>query len=143
MRWRDQQFWLAMAAGPVFWVAYAWLAKQPPNWGGPTNWVGFLYVALVTPVIEEWVFRGWLQGRLLPERFRRTKWAGLTQANIITSIVFVSLHFLYHPPLWAASVLFPSLLFGYFRDRHKGIGACVALHIFFNMGFFWLFAELS
>ena len=64
----------------------------------------------------------------------------VTHANLITSLVFTGLHFIYHPPLWAASVLLPSLVFGYFKDRYRTLTTPIILHVFYNAGYFWLFA---
>jgi hypothetical protein len=68
----------------------------------------------------------------------RRQWAGLTTANLTVSVIFVALHFLTHPPLWAFGVLFPSLLFGYFRDRHHSVYPSMVLHVFYNAGYFLL-----
>jgi len=137
---RDRHFWLALAGGPAFWIGYVWLGDAQPTWSGPSHWLTFALAGLVYPVLEEWVFRGWIQGVLLPERYRAQRWAGVSVANLLTSLTFVAFHFFAHPPLWAASVLLPSLIFGYFRDRHGVVGPSVALHVFYNFGFFWLFS---
>jgi len=52
--------------------------------------------------------------------------------------VFTGLHFIYQPPLWAALVLFPSLVFGFFKDRTRGLAAPIILHSFYNAGFLWV-----
>ena len=65
----------------------------------------------------------------------------LSHANILTSVLFTALHFINHPPLWAAAVLFPSLVFGLFKDRSGGLAAPIILHVFYNSGYFWLFAQ--
>jgi membrane protease YdiL (CAAX protease family) len=62
----------------------------------------------------------------------------LTQANLTSSALFTTLHFTSHAPLWAIGVLLPSLLFGYFRDRHDSIYPAIVLHIFYNAGYFLL-----
>jgi len=36
-------------------------------------------------------------------------------------------------------VFFPSLVFGYFKDRTGRLTAPILLHIFYNAGFLWLF----
>jgi membrane protease YdiL (CAAX protease family) len=35
-------------------------------------------------------------------------------------------------------VLLPSLLYGYFRDRHGSVYPAIALHVFYNAGYFLL-----
>jgi membrane protease YdiL (CAAX protease family) len=41
-------------------------------------------------------------------------------------------------PALAAGVLLPALLFGYFRDRHDSVLPAIALHVFYNAGYFLL-----
>ena len=38
-----------------------------------------------------------------------------------------------------AAVLLPSLVFGFFKDRSGALWAPMALHVFYNSGYFWLF----
>ncbi|MEO7557618.1 MAG: JDVT-CTERM system glutamic-type intramembrane protease, partial [Gammaproteobacteria bacterium] len=60
-------------------------------------------------------------------------------ANVATTLLFAGFHFFYHAPLWAALVILPSLIFGYFRDRHQRVLPAIVLHVFYNAGYFWLF----
>ncbi|HKJ71951.1 MAG TPA: JDVT-CTERM system glutamic-type intramembrane protease [Gammaproteobacteria bacterium] len=136
--WRDPRFGLALAAALPVWLAFTLV--QPPErallglWQDPGR---LLYLAVALPILEETAFRGLVQeglGRLI-----RRRWGPLSAANLGTSAVFALLHLPVHPPLWAASVAAPSLVFGYFKDRHGGLGAPVALHVFYNAGFFLLY----
>lgn len=131
---------MALLAGPVCWlVLYVLLAPQP-DWQWPLRHPGlFLMPALVYPVLEEVAFRGLLQ-ELVRERVSGAGFGPLSHANLISSAVFTALHFIYHPPVWAALVLFPSLVFGYFKDRTRSLAAPVILHVFYNSGFLWLFS---
>lgn len=137
-RWRDAQWWLALAAGPLFCLSLisAGIPAPGPGWivGAPLT---FLLLALVYPVLEEIVFRGLVQDslsrRLNPWRFRL-----ISKANLLTSLVFTALHFFAHPPLWAASVFIPSLVFGHFRERHGGLVSPIVLHAFYNSVYFAL-----
>jgi len=128
---RDGRFLLALLAGGVVALGLHWLfAPDTRPWPEARVW---LMVVLVWPVAEELVFRGLLQGEL-----RRLPWgaralAGVTAANLATSLVFAALHFMSHPPLWAALVLVPSLVFGYFRDRHASLYPAIALHMVYNL----------
>lgn len=137
---RDARFWAALLAAPLLWAAgYVWLSP-PTDWGWPLRHPReLLYFALLYPLIEELLFRGLLQGRLLRYAPLRRHWHGLSGANLLTSAVFTGLHFLMHPPLAAAAVLAPSLIFGYFRDRHGRLEAPIVLHMFYNLGYFWVF----
>lgn len=137
--WLDPLFHAALAAAALYWVAL-YLALEPsPQWAWPLREpLRFVYPALLFPVAEEIIFRGLVQD--LAQRWLQQRTLGpLTYANIATSLLFTALHFLNHPPLWAAAVLVPSLVFGFFKDRSGGLGAPVALHVFYNSGYFWLF----
>jgi len=60
----------------------------------------------------------------------RQQFAGITLANILTSILFSLAHLLTHPVGMAALVLLPSLAFGYFRNRYNGwLLPSILLHI--------------
>ena len=132
-----------MLAAPLFWVALLAMDGRSPDVSWPLRSpVQFLIVSLVYPVLEELAFRGFVQGAL-----RRTSWgvrsvAGVSGANLATSVAFAALHFLRHPPLWAGLTFFPSLVFGYFRDRSGGVVLPIVLHVFYNLGYFWLFGSV-
>jgi hypothetical protein len=130
----DLHFALALVAGVLFWLALAALGKP-----GPAHGVAALGVlVLLQPLLEELLFRGLIQGKLLNRTWGQRRFAGFTQANLATSMLFTTLHFASHPPLWAAGVLLPSMLFGYFRDRHDSVYPAIALHVFYNAGYFLL-----
>jgi hypothetical protein len=139
---RDPQLWLALAAGPVCWLMLWWwsAATAALTWPlhDPTR---FLLPALVYPLLEEIVFRGGMQPLLLRQPFFSRRWSGLSIANLVTSLAFAGLHLVAHTPLWAAAVFVPSLVFGYFRDRHDSVTSPIVLHVFYNAGYFWLFGR--
>ena len=66
--------------------------------------------------------------------------SGISLANIITSVLFAAMHLINQPPLWAASVFFPSLAFGWLRDRYLNIHSSIALHMAYNAGFVWFYS---
>lgn len=139
---RDSHFWLAHLAAVLLWaVGVAWFQPRiDPLW--PLHAVqAFVLLGLAYPVAEEILFRGLLQGWLRERPRLRVSRFGITPANLITSLAFTALHFIHHPPLAAAAVLAPSLVFGYFRDRHDSLIAPIWLHCFYNIGYFWLFAS--
>ncbi len=93
---------------------------------------------MVYPILEEWIFRGNLQPWLalrLPPRQGLLSWP-----NLATSAVFTALHFAFHPPLWAAAVFLPSLVFGFFRERHNRLDTPIALHAAYNASYLLLLA---
>lgn len=135
----DPRFGLALLAGCLFWLALFWVAREGLVKIGPAHGLAALVsLVLIQPLVEELLFRGLLQGKLAQRPWGRRHLGGFTLANLTVSIVFTSLHFINHPVLWAAGVLFPSLLFGYFRDRHDSVFPAIALHVFYNAGYFLL-----
>ena len=94
--------------------------------------------ALLYPVVEEIIFRGLVQ-EFIHDHLSHKSLGPLTLANLLTSLLFTGLHFFFHAPLWAALVFFPSLVFGFFKDRTQRLLAPIILHVFYNAGYFWLF----
>lgn len=140
-RLRDPHLWWAVAAAPLVWVAgYFWLAPDT-DWFWPVHRLhDLIFLGVLYPLIEEILFRGALQGWLRERPAMRRTIMGLTPANLLTSAIFTALHFLAHPPLAALAVFVPSLVFGHFRDRHGDLRAPIALHMYYNIGYFWLFS---
>ena len=66
----------------------------------------------------------------------RTAWQGFTAANGVTALLFTAGHFVNHPAFWAAGVILPALIFGFFRDRYASIWPGIVLHVFYNGGYF-------
>ena len=136
--WRDRIFWAFIGAGVIFWAAL--LGVSVPAWNPAWPLAEpsiFLRLAIGYPVLEEIIFRGALQ----PWLARRLPVLNgpVSSANLAASGLFMAMHFYSHPPLWAVSVFIPSLVFGYFRDRHNSLQAPMALHVFYNTGYYWIF----
>lgn len=136
---RDPLFLVALAAGPVAWGILAIFLPVTTDLGWPATrpWF-FLSVVLVYPVLEEIVFRGLLQGWLLERNWGRSRLGPVTAANAIAALLFALAHLVHQPPGWAAAVILPALVFGYFRERH-GLWTAIVLHVLYNAGFAWLF----
>ena len=94
----------------------------------------FLTLILLYPILEEILFRGLIQPTIA-KQFSKN-WLIISQANLITSALFVSLHFISHPPLWALAVVIPSMTFGYIQERVNHILAPITLHTTYNAGYF-------
>ena len=126
-------------AGLLVWLALYFIQQPTVQWGWPfvQPWP-FLIPVLVYPLLEEIAFRGLIQ-ELVRDFISRRFWGPLSIANLLTSLLFTGMHFITHPPLWAALVLFPSLVFGFFKDRTNRLLAPIILHVFYNAGYFWLF----
>ena len=138
---RDWHYAVALVAAPMVWLGLylAGFSVVHPAWILASPLI-FLMLVMVQPVLEELVFRGLLQGWLLERAVFTASFAGVSLANVLSSVVFTALHFINHPPWMAASVLLPSLLFGYFRDRYKGwLMPSIGLHCFYNAGYFLIF----
>lgn len=134
--WLDWLFYVALVAGPLFWLNL-YLIGQPLM--GPPALLMWLKLSLLMPVLEEIVFRGGIQSALYTKSFFSRSWFGISVANIVTSIIFAAMHFISQPPLWAALVFIPSIVFGWARDRYISIVPCILLHAVYNAGFVWLF----
>lgn len=129
-----------MTAGPVVWILLWVLNGNQFSLTTTLPLYTLLLVIVVYPVLEEIVFRGALQGWLLSHNKFATRFLpGITLANIITSLVFALFHLINQSPAWAFMIFFPSLVFGWARDRFGFLTASIALHSFYNAGFFLLF----
>ena len=138
---KDAEFQIALILGPLSWVVL-YALKQPIidiTWPLAAPWK-FLWLAGISPVLEELVFRGYVQSWCYQQQWGRHRWGSLSGANLATSVLFAISHGLYHSPVWMLLVFFPSLVFGYFRDRYQSTKPAIALHIFYNSGFFLLWA---
>lgn len=136
---RDLRFWAALLIAPLVWSG--WYALQQPvvDLGWPFHSpTAFLLPALLYPVLEEIIFRGFIQEQA--QRWTAGKNLGpITVANGLTSLLFAAVHVALYGTLWISIVFFPSLLFGYFKDRYQRLTAPIVLHIFYNSGYFLLF----
>ncbi len=136
--YRDTLFSIALLAGGLFWLGL-WLFSsiQPLKVTEIWSWV-FLSLVLWHPVLEELLFRGILQGLLGSQSWGQLTLGGVTVANGITTLLFMFGHLLRHTPPWAIAVVVPSIIFGYFRDRYGSVYPSIALHSFYNAGYFLL-----
>lgn len=138
--WKDPLFRVAIAAGLVCWVGLFFILHPSIQWNWPLlTPLVFLLPVLVYPVLEEIVFRGLIQ-EFVHDYLSKASLGPVSHANLLTSLLFTGVHFFYHPPLWAALVFFPSLVFGFFKDRTQGLMAPIILHVFYNAGFLWFFS---
>lgn len=133
--YKDVLFIAALLVAVLIWIIL-WNTVIPTFSIENRSIAVILFLTIVWyPVLEEILFRGVIQGGLIGKEFARKKVFGLTKANWITSFIFVLAHVLYQPVMWAMIIIFPSLVYGYFRDRHSNIYPCIVLHAFYNSGF--------
>lgn len=128
---RNYQFLLALLAGAgVLWVIHDMLPPFSSN--VEFHWKLWLSLVIWQPIVEEILFRGIVQGQLRKTSWGQRDWLHISAANVVTSIVFVTMHMINNPPLFSISVIVPSLLFGYFRDRCNSVYPSILLHSAFN-----------
>lgn len=139
--WLEARFVLALLAACIYWLGLYVMTQPEPDWFWPLRTpMIFLFPALIYPVLEEVVFRGLIQ-EWLQQKVPGLALGAISRANLITSVLFTALHFINHSPMWAAAVFIPSLIFGYFKDRTARLGAPIALHVFYNSGYFLIFTS--
>ncbi|MEP7302346.1 MAG: JDVT-CTERM system glutamic-type intramembrane protease [Caldimonas sp.] len=129
-------FAAALLVAPLLWLLratwampHAVLAPQP---------VAVALALLIYPCLEEFIFRGALQPALARALARRASRApgGFSAANALTSLAFAALHLLRQADPAALLTFFPSLVFGWFRDRHGTLWRSIVLHAWYNVGAF-------
>lgn len=135
---RDSVFLFFLALGPVIWLSLIWVfAFQPLPRHAIWSPV-FLSIVLWQPLFEELLFRGMVQGHLLQSLARQKTWFGLSTSNLLTSFLFSLAHLASHSIPWSLLVFAPSLCFGFVRDRFGSVYPSIALHAFYNAGYFLL-----
>lgn len=139
--WRDVQFRAAIMVAPLIWGGLFFLFQPTPNYLWIlTDFRKFIVLVFIYPILEEMVFRGWLQGELYDSwKKGKMSWQNISVANVVCSIIFASAHLFYHSILWAVMTFFPSIIFGYFRDRYQKLYPSIVLHVFYNAGYYLLF----
>jgi uncharacterized protein len=127
----DFQLLLALIAPLLVWPwVPAGLFSFPEN-----NIFNTVALFTLVPIVEEILFRGFLQGWLLQKIWFGKINAGISRANWFTGIAFASAHLWQHA-LWLMPGYFlVSLLLGHFRERYQGIRVSILLHAYYNLGF--------
>jgi membrane protease YdiL (CAAX protease family) len=133
--WRDGQFYLALLAGLIVLVGIYFFFPIHLDVLRTGQWGLLFSLILWQPFVEELLFRGVVQGHLYQMRWGQRRLLYISTANLFTSLAFVCLHLFYHPTLWAGAIFFPSLVFGYFRERHQSLYPAIALHSLYNLGY--------
>ena len=133
---KDPYFRAAVIAALLFWAALYFV--EPGVRSGPSNGIypGLLLLGVVYPVLEELAFRGLLQGKLSQYEMGSRTVVGISYANLATSLLFVFCHLWGHTVLWALATFFPSIVFGYFKDKYQSVTPTIVIHVYFNVGYF-------
>ncbi|MFM2036877.1 MAG: hypothetical protein RL459_2142 [Pseudomonadota bacterium] len=121
----------SIGAVPVWLLVASGLAGPVYHPAGVLAWLTFV---LWQPLLEEWVFRGLLQGEL-SQRMGSGSLAGISFANALTTLCFVLVHLVHQPAMWAVAVALPSLVLGHLRERLASVWPAAALHSLYNAGF--------
>ena len=132
------QYGAAVIAAPIFCLLYIEIFHHKAadiywllNDGKSLFFLIFLY-----PIVEELAFRGVIQEYIATKTKQYPSFFHLSIANLLTSILFVIIHFVHHEPIWAILTFFPSLVFGYFKERYSHIASSIVLHMFYNLCYF-------
>lgn len=127
----NHHFALAMLAGiVVVWVMHSWVKPYPAS--VEYSWMQLLSLIIWQPFIEEVLFRGIIQGQLRKQDWGKRSWLSISSANAITSVLFVMIHMINSTPVFALTLLAPSLVFGYFRDYCNSIYPSIIIHSSYN-----------
>lgn len=134
---RDKWFWFALILG----FATAWLLSLFLGRFGEwrielAQWRLLLWLILLYPFLEEWLFRGLVQSWLLKWEYGHFACCGISVANLLTTFLFATAHLYAHAVLWAVLVAIPSLVFGWFRERYNSFIPGVLLHSGYNLAYF-------
>ena len=128
-----------MAGLPVSWLLVSAGLVQLPQ---QDKLLVYISMLLWFPLIEELAFRGLIQGRLSLSTTGKRAWLGISLANLGGSSAFVVWHLLYQPTLFVLTLMVPSLVFGFFRDRYNSLLPGLILHVVYN-GVLLLVVELA
>lgn len=133
--------WVVLVA--VLAPALAWAWARDGRGVPLLPWPELTWRLCAYAVLEELAFRGavqpWLARR--PALAGRA-WAGLSAANLLTSLAFAAAHATVQPP-WQALMMLPvSLVLGLALEHSGRLAAPVALHLYFNL-LLWLASLLS
>ena len=97
--------------------------------------IHLIFFLLFISFSEELFFRGFL----IPvfSSFIKGNFWLFSYSNIIVSVAFSISHIFLHNVFWSALVFFPSLIYGYFREKHGSILPSVILHFAYNLIYFY------
>ncbi len=119
---------LSLFIGGGFWLSIptTWFSNQI------TSSLYIIKLVVLYPFFEEVIFRGAIQGELLKRSTFKNVTCKISLANFTTSSLFSTMHILNLPIEIAILTFIPSLILGYFRERHLGLLAPIMLHMYFN-----------
>jgi membrane protease YdiL (CAAX protease family) len=111
-------------------IAHDTLAKLVEHKNDPWAWVLAGLAVIAAPIVEEVVYRGFLQSSIL--RMTEKPWVSV----IVTSALFAAVHMVGRQPVpWfaAATIGTLGLCMGIAYERTKEIGVPITMHVLFNL----------
>ena len=130
-----------LAAAVVLAVPISWLVAALGFTIAVVAPIRDIAVLLLWSASEEIVFRGGVQTLLAralastsrPGRVPHRNWAGISLANLLTSLLFCAAHLLNKPTLVVLGLFPVSLVLGASLERSGRLWVPVALHAYFNL----------
>ena len=131
----DPHLWITLAGTIAVVLVFRYLLPIGYASHITSSTIMIVSMLLLYPLAEELLFRGVIQSELLRHQFWSKQHFFISRANLMTSFLFVLLHLINQPPLWALAVAVPSLVMGHFYERYRSVLPAMALHIYFNGAF--------
>lgn len=128
--YNDSIFLCLLLIPIVIWIYIYYLTRTIES----LSPIQLLNLVLLYPVVEEIIFRGMVQPYIANRQPHKV--LKLSVANLLTSALFASIHLLNQPVIWALATFFPSLIFGYCKERYQILLPSILLHITYNGGYF-------
>ena len=102
---------------------------------------GAIVLVISIAVLEEILFRGFLQGWLLGRAQFRQRSFCFSRAIWLSSLAFAIAHIWTHSLILVPGYFAVGIVLGYFRERYKGILIPVLLHAYYNLGLLYFFVR--
>ena len=133
---RDYSFWVALGVSlPAVYLFFIFVDSAPLYLPHALSWEMVVIFVIISPVVEEIVFRGGVLPYLLRHIVLNSSYWHISYANIITSLIFCSLHFINQSVISSVAIFIPSLIFGVFYQRYHHIAPSIILHSVYNTVF--------
>lgn len=115
-------------------LAYAWQVAWGVRGVAVSGWQQWAILLVVSPVLEEWVFRRGLHdalraGRRVAQIHFMHGWVSLT--NLVVALTFSAFH-AFSQGWLALGVIAPALVIGAVFERNGRLKECILLHAGFN-----------
>lgn len=96
--------------------------------------VAWWLLVIVAPIVEELAFRGALQTLLLCSHAGKLRYGAISGANALTASAFGLTHVWANGDPVGLLTFFPGIVFGFFRERYRGVPPAIVLHSYYNAG---------